>query len=75
MVMKVLMINGSPHAEGCTCTALREIAKALKEDGIDSEILSIGTGAIHGCIGCGGCGKLGHCVLTSFITAIMKIMK
>ncbi|MDO4328680.1 MAG: flavodoxin family protein [Lachnospiraceae bacterium] len=62
--MKVLMINGSPHAEGCTYTALSEIAKALKEEGIDSEILQIGTGAIHGCIGCGGCGKLGHCVFT-----------
>ncbi|MDO5417603.1 MAG: flavodoxin family protein [Lachnospiraceae bacterium] len=62
--MKVLMINGSPHADGCTFRALSEIAKALKEDGVDSEIVQIGNGAIHGCIGCGSCGKLGHCVFT-----------
>ena len=51
--MKVLLINGSPHAAGCTYTALSEIARALNEDGVETEIFQLGTGAVHGCIGCG----------------------
>ena len=53
--MKVLLINGSPHAAGCTYTALSEIARALNEDGVETEIFQLGTGAVHGCIGCGHC--------------------
>ena len=62
-IMKVLLFNGSPHEKGCTFTALEEIAKTLKEDGIDSEIYQIGTGAITPCRGCGACRKLGKCVV------------
>ncbi len=61
--MKVLLFNGSPHKNGCTFTALEEIAKTLKEEGIDSEIYQIGTGAITPCRACGMCGKLGKCVV------------
>ncbi len=43
--MKVLLINGSPHKDGCTYTALKEIAGQLEKEGIDSEIYHIGTGA------------------------------
>ena len=38
--MKVLLINGSPHKEGCTFTALNEVAKTLEKNGIETEILS-----------------------------------
>ena len=62
--MKVLLFNGSPHRNGCTFTALEEIAKTLKEEGIDSEIYQIGTSAITPCKGCGACAKLGRCVTT-----------
>lgn len=55
--MKVLLINGSPHANGCTYTALSEVAKALEEENIETEIFHIGTDAVRGCIGCGGCSK------------------
>jgi len=61
--MKLLLFNGSPHEKSCTFTALEEIAKTLKEEGIDSEIYQIGTGAITPCRGCGMCGKLGKCVV------------
>ncbi len=33
--MKVLMVNGSPHREGCTYTALKEVAGALEKYGIE----------------------------------------
>ncbi|MBP3657438.1 MAG: flavodoxin family protein [Clostridia bacterium] len=60
--MKVLLINGSPHEHGCTYTALAEIAGALAEEGIDSEILQAGRAAIRGCMACGGCRSTGRCV-------------
>ena len=60
--MKVLMINGSPHREGNTFLALSEIAKTLEEEGIESEIVWIGTKAVQGCIACYKCMELGRCV-------------
>lgn len=36
--MNVLLINGSPHAHGCTDAALQEIAKALNADGIETAL-------------------------------------
>lgn len=62
--MKVLLVNGSPNAEGCTYTALSEIAKTLEESGIETEIFQVGNKPVRGCIGCGGCAKSdkGKCV-------------
>ncbi|PJI06983.1 MULTISPECIES: flavodoxin family protein [Clostridium] len=53
--MKVLLINGSPKAKGCTYTALCEVAKALKEENIETEIFHVGNAPVRGCIGCGKC--------------------
>ena len=54
--MKVLLINGSPHANGCTYTALKEIETTLKEEKIESEFYNIGTEPISCCRGCTACG-------------------
>ncbi|MBQ8617569.1 MAG: flavodoxin family protein [Clostridia bacterium] len=56
--MKVLLINGSPHEQGCTYRALCEIEGALHEEGIDTEIVQLGTAPIRGCTGCGACYKM-----------------
>ena len=53
------MVNGSPHEEGCTYTALEEVAKALEKAGVETEIMWLGVDAIAGCIGCGACAKTG----------------
>ena len=53
------MLNGSPHREGCTNRALEIVAEELKAQGIESEILWLGNGAVRGCIGCGGCKRSG----------------
>lgn len=50
-MMKVLLVNGSPHKEGCTYTALCEVSKALNENGIDTDIFRIENKALSGCIG------------------------
>jgi multimeric flavodoxin WrbA len=60
--MKVLLVNGSPHAKGCTFTALSEIAKTLAEEGIESDIYHIGNKPIASCQACRACAKLGRCV-------------
>lgn len=53
--MKVLLINGSPHKEGCTYTALMEVAGQLNKMDIETEIFHIGNQPMRGCIGCGKC--------------------
>ncbi|MCI1779953.1 MAG: flavodoxin family protein [Bacteroidales bacterium] len=65
--MHVLLVNGSPHAKGCTYTALSEIAGILKEEGIESTIFHIGTDPVHPCIGCRKCKELGKCVFDNDI--------
>lgn len=59
--MKVLLVNGSPNKEGCTHTALTEVAGALQKNGIETEIFHIGRKPVHGCIACGRCEELGRC--------------
>lgn len=62
--MKVLLVNGSPIREGNTYVALSEVARTLQAEGIESEILQLGTQPVRGCIACGGCRKAaqGRCV-------------
>lgn len=60
--MKVLLINGSPHREGNTSRALREVAASLEKEGIETVEEWIGTQAVQGCIGCYKCMELGRCV-------------
>lgn len=59
--MKVLLVNGSPHREGNTFIALSEVARTLEAEGIDTEIVSIGTKPVPGCIACWQCTKTGSC--------------
>lgn len=60
--MKVLLFNGSPRGEGCTYTALSEVASVLEKEGIETEIVSVGNKSILGCTGCGACRRAGKCV-------------
>lgn len=55
--MKVLLVNGSPKAKGCTYTALCEVAGELEKENIKTEILHVGKEPIRGCMACGGCSK------------------
>lgn len=59
--MKVLLVNGSPNKEGCTFTALTEVAGALQKNGIETEIFHIGRKPVYGCIACGRCFDLNRC--------------
>ena len=67
--MKVLLVNGSPHQHGCTDRALREVAEALQQDGVETELFWIGNQPVGGCIGCGACAKLGKCAFDGVVNA------
>ncbi len=69
--MKVLLLNGSPHAKGCTFAALSEVAKELETQGIQTEILQIGTQPVRGCIGCRRCRTTGHCIFDDGIVNLV----
>ncbi len=65
--MKVLMINGSPHAEGNTYAALHEMENIFREEGIETELLHVGNKDIRGCIACGSCAKNGKCAFDDMV--------
>ncbi len=73
--MKVLLFNGSPHKNGCTYTALEEIAKTLKEEGIESEIYQIGLDSVASCKACYACGKIGRCVINDRVNEFIDYAK
>lgn len=68
--IKVLMINGSPRAEGNTALALREMERIFAEQGIQVETVQIGGQAIRGCVACNGCAKLGKCVYDDIVNEL-----
>ena len=68
--MKVLIINGSPKAEGNTAAALAEVAKALEEGGVEAETVHVGGKDIRGCIACGACAKSGKCAFGDIVNEL-----
>lgn len=73
--MKVILINGSPHQNGCTNRALTEIANTLQAQGIDAEIHWLGSDAIAGCRGCGACAKLGKCIVEDRVNELAPLIR
>ena len=65
--MKVLLVNGSPNKEGCTYTALYEVTKMLREEGIDTEIFWVGNKPVGGCMACRKCIDLHKCVIDDIV--------
>ena len=68
--LKVLMINGSPHANGNTSVALREMEQIFKASGVEVETVLIGDQAVRGCTACGACYKLGRCVFDDVVNEL-----
>jgi len=65
--MKVLVINGSPRANGNTARAIAEMKKVFDAEGFETEIVQVGGKDIRGCIACGRCGELGKCVFDDIV--------
>lgn len=73
--MKVLMLNGSPRANGCTYTALMEVGKRLESRGVETELFQIGTQPVAGCIACGACKGNARCVFDDKVNAFVAKMR
>ena len=67
--MKVLMVNGSPKSNGNTAVAVDEMEKVFRAEGIETEVLHVGSQAVRGCIGCGKCAEAGRCVFDDAVNA------
>lgn len=68
--MKVLLLNGSPHANGCTAAALKEMISVFEAEGVETELVHVGNKDIRGCISCGSCMKNGKCVFDDLVNEV-----
>jgi multimeric flavodoxin WrbA len=73
--MKVLLVNGSPKKNGCTYTALQEVAQTLNAEAIETDIFQIGSKPLSGCIACLKCRELGRCVFSDKVNEFLDIAK
>ena len=64
---RVLLLNGSAHQHGCTAAALEEMAGVFEAEGIETELIQVGTGAVRGCIACNCCSEAGKCVFDDLV--------
>lgn len=71
--MKVMLINGSPHAKGCTYAALSQIGQTLAELGVGTELFHIGTKPLSGCLACRKCADLHHCVIDDRVNEFLPL--
>lgn len=65
--MNVLIINGSPHPQGCTARALKEVEVTLNAQGIETTWVNVGNKEVRGCIACGQCKQKGQCVFKDLV--------
>ena len=70
--MKVLILNGSPKPDGNTAIAIEEMRKVFAEEGVETEIVQVGSKDVRGCIACGRCGETGRCVFDDVVNEIAE---
>lgn len=68
--MKVLILNGSPRVGGNTTTAIAELEKVFREEGVEVETVQVGALEIRGCIACGKCAEGGGCVFDDIVNEL-----
>ncbi len=68
--MKVLLINGSPNANGNTARSLEEMLKVFEEENIETEVIHVGNKEIRGCCACQSCYKTKQCVFDDLVNEV-----
>lgn len=71
--MKVILVNGSPHNNGCTATALDEVARTLNECGVETRHFWIGVKPISGCLACRQCRTTWQCALNDIVNQFAEL--
>ena len=72
--MKVLIINGSPKANGNTAFALSQMTEIFAENGVETQTLQVGSQLLRGCTGCGSCYKTKKCVFDDMVNETAAIL-
>ena len=73
--MKVMMVNGSPHANGNTATALDEMKKIFEAAGVEVNLVHVGNKVVRGCVGCYRCQSTGKCIFNDVVNESAKIFE
>lgn len=68
---KVILLNGSPRKNSNTLMVLKECAKAIEAEGVETEIISLKDKNIQSCIACGTCAETGNCSLDDGLDEII----
>lgn len=68
--LNVLLLNGSPRANGNTALALREMEEVFRANGVEVETVQIGNKEVRGCVACNGCAKRGKCVFDDVVNEL-----
>ena len=75
MAYRVLIINGSPKANGCTARALREIETTLHAEGIETDLVHVGNADVRGCVSCGFCFENGRCAIDDKVNEVAPLFE
>ena len=67
---KVILLNGSPRAKGCTAAGLEEMIRVFHEEGVETELIHVGNKDIRGCVACGSCAAMGKCVFDDLVNEV-----
>ncbi|MCF0262431.1 MAG: flavodoxin family protein [Sphaerochaetaceae bacterium] len=73
--MKVLLINGSPRKVGNTYTALTEMIKVFNSQGIETQLVDVGSEVVRGCIQCNACKQIGRCIVNDKVNEVANLLK
>ncbi len=73
--MKIVLISGSPRKTGNTMYAMEACKKAIEEEGIEAEIISLAGKEIKSCIACYKCKEIPRCVLPDEANEIMDLLR
>lgn len=75
MAHRVLLINGSPRKNGCTARALQEIEAVLNAEGIETDLIQVGSANVRGCVSCRVCYKTGRCVIDDVVNEAAELFE
>lgn len=73
--MKVLILNGSPRANGNTGIAVKELVRTFEAEGVEAIVYQLGNKDIRGCIACGSCFTSGKCVFDDAVNELAPVFK
>ena len=68
---KVLLISGSPKAEGNTAQLMNECARLIREQGVEAEVISFAEMKIESCTACGKCSESKVCSIQDGLNEII----